>query len=396
MKNRLTLITIVALSSLLPAAALAQGCITSSARAAGQVKGSTSIQSHSDDDDDQHLQVRWRSGTCELRVYARGKFGVRADLSAITSVTDGGYVEIEEIDGRRDRMVRISSDRSGALQYRWTVDGDNGFDVNKEQWLADILIAIERRTAMFAKSRVPELLRQGGPDAVLNETDRMDGDYARRAYYTILLASARLDEARLERMIRQAGEMSSDYERSEILRAVAKNGPMTDRVTRAAIAVATRMSSDYEKRRALAAGLESVNTLEARNALFTAASTMSSNYELAELLIAAQQRSMVDSLTRLSYFRAVDRIQSDYEHRRTLSALLKSRPTSVAVLSDVLRSSEFIDSDYELASLLVEFSRVVPVRGELRTLYLKAARSIGSDYEYRRALQALIDQDKAT
>jgi hypothetical protein len=395
MKHRLILITLIATSSVVPTIAAAQGCISASSRSSGQVRGSTSISSH-DDDDEQRLQIRWRSGTCELRVSARGKFSVRADLSAITSITDGGYVEIEEIEGRRDRMVRITSDRSGALQYRWTVGGDNGFDVNREQWLADILLAIERRTAMFAKSRVPELIRQGGPRAVLDETDRMDGDYARRTYFTILLANARLDEGMLERMLRQAGDMSSDYERSEVVRAVAKNGPMTDRVTRAAIAVATRMSSDYEKRRALSAGLESVNTLEARNALFTAASTMSSNYELAELLIAAQQRSMVDSLTRLSYFRAVDRLQSDYEHRRTLSALLKSRPTSLAVLSDVLRSSEFIDSDYELASLLVEFSKLVPVRGELRTLYLKAARSLSSDHEYRRALQALLEQDKAT
>jgi hypothetical protein len=392
---RLTLISLVVVTAVMPSTALAQGCISANGRIAGQVRGNTSISSH-DDEDEQRLQVRWRSGNCELRVYARGKFAVRADLSAITSITDGGYVEIEEIEGRRDRMVRITTDRSGALQYRWTVDGDNGFDVNREQWLSNILVAIERRTAMFAKSRVPELIRQGGPQAVLNETDRMDSDYARRTYFTILLANARLDEGMLERMLRQAGDMSSDYERSEIVRAVAKNGPMTDRVTRAAIAVAQRMSSDYEKRRALSAGLESVNTLEARNALFTAASTMSSNYELAELLIAAQQRSMVDSLTRLSYFRAVDRLNSDYEHRRTLSALLKSRPTSLAVLSDVLRSSEFIDSDHELASLLVEFSRVVPVRGDLRAQYLKAARTIGSDHEYRRALQALIDQDRTT
>jgi hypothetical protein len=390
--KRFWVISLVAVMSVAPSLAPAQGCITASTRAAGSVKGSTSIQSH---DNDERLSVRWRRGNCELRVYARGKFSVLPDLSRITAISDGGYVEIEEIEGRRERMVRIA-DRGGALQYRWSVDGADGFDVNREQWLSDILVAIERRTAMFAKARVPELLRQGGAVAVLNETDRMDGDYARRVYFTILLANARLDESQLERLVRQAGDMSSDYERSEILRAVAKNGPMTDRVTRAAIAVAQRMSSDYEKRRALSAGLESVNTLEARNALFTAASTMSSNYELAELLIAAQQRSMVDSLTRLSYFRAVDRLQSDYEHRRTLSALLKQRPTSQAVLGDVLRSSELIGSDHELANLLVEFSRVAPVRGELRELYLRAARSISSDYEYRRVLQALLEQDRAT
>ena len=392
--NRLSLRVLVVVAAIaVPDALIAQGCIGGATRASGDLKGSTSIQSH---DGDERLSVRWRRGDCELRVYARGKFTVRPDLSGITSLTDGGYVEIEEIVGRRERMVRISEGADGALQYRWTVDGNNGFDVDREQWLADILVAVERRTAMFARTRVPELIRQGGPGAVLNETDRMESDYARRTYFTILLANARLDETMLERMVRQAGEMSSDYERAEILRAVAKNGPMTDRVTRAAIGVAQRMSSDYEKRRALSAGLESVNTIEARNALFTAASTMSSNHELAELLIAAQQRSMVDSISRVAYFRAVDRLQSDYEHRRTLSALLKSGPTSPAVLGDVLRSSELIQSDHELASLLVEFSRVVPVRGDLRTLYLRAARSISSDHEYRRALQALLEQDKPT
>lgn len=388
--HRLSIITLLIAVS--PALVHAQGCLSSAQRAG---KGSTHHNSTRSDDRIQRLTVRWRRGDCELRVDARGTFGVRADLAGFTTLEGGGYVEIEERDGDRERKVRVTNG-AGALQYRWTVDGENGFDVNREKWLAEILVALERRTAMFAKSRVPELVRQGGPNAVLDEASRMESDYARRTYYTTLLGIARLDEVMLERMLRDVSVMKSDYERSELLRAVAKQGPMTDRVTRAVIAVAQGMSSDYEKRRALSAGLESVNSIESRNALFTVASTMSSNYELAELLIAAQQRSMVDSLSRTAYFRAVNRLTSDYEHRRTLSALLKQRPASAAVLADVLRSSEDIASDHELATLLVEFTRIVPVRGELRELYLKAARSINSDHEYRRALQALLEQDRRT
>jgi hypothetical protein len=385
---------LVALGVAAPDLMAAQSCFT--AAGVGGRGGTQRLSSHIKDDRYQRLIVRWERGDCELRVDARGTFTARGDLTGITSIEEGGYVEIEERDRDRDRKVRITSD-GGALQYRWTVDGRNGFDIDKDRWLADALVALERRTAMFAKTRVPDLVRKGGPNAVLDETDGMDSDYARRTYYSILLQSARLDEPALERLLRQTGEnMSSDYERAEVLRAVARHGGMTDRITRAAIAVAQRMSSDYEKRRALSAGLESVSTLEARNALFTAASTMSSNYELAELLIAAQNRSMVDSLTRATYFRAVQRLQSDYEQRRTLSALLKQRPESPAVLADLLRSSENIGSDYELATLLVEFTRTVNVRGELRELYLRAARSIGSDHEYRRALQALLDQDRRT
>ena len=367
----------------------AQGCLASAAR--GNV---SQHNSHISESGRRTVSIRWRRGDCEIRIDARGDFGVKPDLSGFVGVEDGGWIEIEERDGDTDRSVRVVG-LGRDLEYRWSLNGRNGFDVDRERWLAGILVALERRTAMFAKWRVPELMRSGGTKAVLDETDLMQSDYARRAYYSQLLGLARVDDPSLERLLLQTGLMSSDYERAEVLRAVSsKQAPVSDRVARAMIGVAQRLSSDYEKRRALSAGLESVSSLESRTALFTAASTMSSSYELAEFLIAAQRRSLVDSLTSESYFRAVGRLSSDYERRRTLSALIKLRPTTLAVQSGVLRSSETIHSDYELASLLVEFARTLPVRGELREQYLKATRSIGSDYEYRRALQALLEQDR--
>jgi hypothetical protein len=386
--NRTTLVLFcLALASPLSA----QGCLTNAARSG---KDGDHQNISRTDQDRRSITVRWRRGDCEIRIDARGDFAVKPDLSGFVGVEDGGWIDVQERDGDVERRVRIVG-TGRDLEYRWTVDGRNGFDVNRERWLADILVALERRTAMFAKWRVPELVKNGGPNAVLDETDRMASDYARRTYFSHLLNIARLPDPTLERMLRQTELMSSDYERAEVLRAVSsKQGPVSDRAARAMIAVAQRMSSDYEKRRALAAGLESVSTLEARTALFSAAATMSSSYELAEFLIAAQRRSLVDSLSSDSYFRAVGKLSSDYERRRTLSALMKLRPNSPAVLAGVLRSSEFISSDYELASLLVEFAKTVPVRGELREQYLKATRTISSDYEYRRALQALLEQDR--
>ena len=367
----------------------AQGCLNDVNR--GNVRHSNS---HISESGRRSMSVRWSKGDCEIRIDARGDFGVKPDLSGFVGVEDGGWIEIEERDGNTERRVRVVG-MGRDLEYRWSLNGRSGFDVNRERWLADILVALERRTAIFAKWRVPELVKSGGAKAVLDETDLMPSDYAKRAYYTQLLGVARLDEPSIERMLRQTELMSSDYERAEVLRAVAsKQAPVTDRVARAMIAVAQRLNSDYEKRRALSAGLESVSSVESRTALFSAASTMRSSYELAEFLIAAQRRSLVDSLTSAAYFRAVGRLSSDYERRRTLSALVKLRPSANTVLYGVLQSSESIASDYELASLLVEFARTLPVRREVRQQYLKATRSIGSDYEYRRALQALLEQDR--
>jgi hypothetical protein len=383
--------SVVLLAVIVSGAQVAEAQVCYAARSVGPRRSNHSTHI---DTDNKRLQARWTRGDCELRVDARGDFGVRGDLTGFTSVEDGGYVQLGESDAEHDRMVRITS-VDGKLQYRWRVDGKDGFDVDRDRWLASFLRVIEQRSAMFAKARIPELLRQGGPNRVLDEAARMETDHTRRIYYTTLLASARLNDSQTERMLRDAADsMTSDFERAELLRAVAKQGQMSDRVALAAIRAAQGMTSDFEKRRALSAGLESVTSPGARTALFTAASTMTSDFELAELLIAAQARAMVDSVSSAAYFKAVDRMRSDFEHRRTLTALLKSRPESPQVLAGVLKSGSTIESDFELASLLVEFTRVVQVRGEIRELYLRAARSIDSDFEYRRALQALLDQDR--
>ena len=48
---------------------------------------------------------------------------------------------------------------------------------------------------MFAKERVARFLKQGGPDAVLAQIDRLDdSSYVRRVYYTELLKQAELSE----------------------------------------------------------------------------------------------------------------------------------------------------------------------------------------------------------
>lgn len=387
--TRHRLFTFVLAVALLPVDASAQACITRSLSRRTSIHNSTnSIR----DGATQSTSIRAQRGDCELRLDARGEFTMRPDLRAFERVDE--YVEVEERDGDHNRKVRVVN-RGGTLEYRWTVDGVLGFDVDKERWLGDMLLGVERLTGTMAKTRVPALLRQGGVDAVLDETAQLATDYAKRMYFATLLASARLNDDQVDRVLRQATDsMSSDYERAELVKMLAARGPMNDRLARGVIRVADRMSSDYEKRRALSAAIDAVATSESRTALFRTASSMSSSYELAELLIAAETRSFVDTVSAEAYFKAVERVTSDYERRRTLSALLKQHPDSPAILAGVLRASTSISSDFELASLLVEFAGVAPVRGELRELYLKATRSISSDFEYRRALQALLDQDR--
>src|SRR5688572_3511913 len=105
-------------------------------------------------EDGPKIEARIRRGPCEVRLDAEGPFTVRGDLSAFLRVDDGGFVELSEKHDGDTRSVRITSEQ-GRLDLRFSGD----FDLDRSRWLAAMLLAIERHTAMFVAVRVPALLR---------------------------------------------------------------------------------------------------------------------------------------------------------------------------------------------------------------------------------------------
>src|SRR5438105_6231201 len=116
-----------------------QTCMSSGARPLS----SASHRSFTNSDGDTKTRtttIRLSDGDCELRVDARGDFTARPDLSGFESVDD--FVEVEERASDHSRKVRVTN-VNGALDYRWSLDGRTGFDVDKDRWLSDALLAIE-------------------------------------------------------------------------------------------------------------------------------------------------------------------------------------------------------------------------------------------------------------
>src|SRR5688572_8870276 len=107
-KTLVTCLLLIALAS--PVAADAQGCALERRTDRNRVRNRTSVT----DDGEKRLSVLWQQGDCELLIEARGEFTVRPDLTAVTRIDEGGFLDIEERDGRRERKVRITS-RAGTL-----------------------------------------------------------------------------------------------------------------------------------------------------------------------------------------------------------------------------------------------------------------------------------------
>jgi beta-lactamase regulating signal transducer with metallopeptidase domain len=343
--------------------------------------------------------VRWSDGDCAYEIEARGDVKFNRDLTDIESISSGGSFTLEQHIGDDTKRLVVRARDDGTLDRNYSENGARReFDATARAWFAETLIALDRQTAFAVDQRLPAILERGGVDAVLREIELINGDYARRRYYTKLLSMRQLDRGQIKRVVDQAGaEMTSDYELAELLVALSKLDAFGDDSHASFVTAAKKIGSDYERRRALNALLNrdrlAAPTVEA---LLDAASTIDSDYELAELLIDVSKRYAISDQTRPTYIKALGSIQSDYEHRRVLSAIVTGGGLTPAVGRTLLEDARRIASDYELAEFLILMAKKGALDATTRDAYFAAANKIGSDYEHHRALTPLLSRDLLT
>ena len=346
----------------------------------------------SSDNGAKRWRVMWSEGDCSYEIDARGEIRYNRDVTDIESISSGGQFSIEQHAGDDTKRLVVRPRGDGSLERTYFVNGAaHEYDAAARTWFADALVALDRQTAFAADQRVPASLDRGGVDAVLQEITLLGSDYARRRYYTTLLAMRQLDPDQAKRVVEQAGaDMTSDYELAELLIGVAKRYAINDQTRPTYIKALGTIDSDYEHRRVLAAivGAGSLTPAVTR-ALLEDATRIGSDYELAEFLIQIAKAGTLDASTRDAYFAAANKIGSDYEHHRALSPLLRRDMLTKDMAKAILTSAAKLDSDYECASLLVEVANAITIDDELRPVFEKAADTIQGEYEYGRAMSAV-------
>jgi beta-lactamase regulating signal transducer with metallopeptidase domain len=359
--------------------------------ARGSGKGSHTDWTSSDNGA-KRWRVMWSEGDCSYEIDARGEIRYNRDVTDIESISSGGQFSIEQHVGDDTKRLVVRPRADGSLERSYSVDGAvHEYDTAARAWFAEALVALDRQTAFAADQRVPAIVERGGVDAVLQEISLLGTDYARRRYYTKLLAMRQLNPSQVERVVERAGtDMTSDYELAELLIDVSKRYAMNDQTRPAYIKALGSIKSDYEHRRVLAAIVAGGSLTPAvSRTLLEDAMRIHSDYELAEFLIQMAKAGTLDASTRDAYFAAANKIGSDYEHHRALSPLLTRDLLAKDMAKAILASAAKIDSDYECASLLVEVANAILIDEELRPAFEKAADTIQGEYEYGRAMGAV-------
>jgi hypothetical protein len=293
------------------------------------------------------------------RLEIRGKAEFNDDYTDIISVSEGGWVIVEEVHQGQSRRYEVRRDGAGQITRAFYLNGTaQPLDDNAKTWLAKFVLNAVRQGGFDAEKRVRTILAQRGVAGVLAEINLISSSYAKRIYFDQLIKQGNLDAAALRDVLRQAArEISSDYEQAQML-----------------IAVAPVLTGKDV----------------ALQPFFDAVATIKSDYEHSRVLKRLLKQETSSSAVLVLVASSTKTISSDYERRGVLSALAKTKIQSEEVLRLLLEAATEMSSDYEKATLLVEVSNVYTGDARLKSAFLKAVETIKSDYERGRVLSTLL------
>jgi hypothetical protein len=343
--------------------------------------------------DDTRMTWEHTDDGLKRRFEVRGKAEFNEEYTEVVSVSEGGWVIIEEHRDSQSYRYEVRRDPAGSLTRAFFVNGTaRSLDETTRAWLAKIVLDAIRQGSFDTEKRVQRILSKSGVAGVLAEIRQINGDYGKRRYYQELIKQANLDATALRDVLRQvAGDISSDYEQAQLLIAVAPMLTGKEAAIQPFFDAVATIKSDYEHSRVLKTLLKDGTPSRAVLVLIASSTKdISSDYEKAGVLKRVADVYLDDPRLREIFFQTVTSIRSDYERRGVLTALVKTKNQSEEVLRLLLDSAAGISSDYEKATFLIQVSNVYTGDTRLKDAFLKAVETIRSDHERGRVLSTLL------
>jgi len=270
----------------------------------------------------------WSDDGWRRRVEVHGKAEFAEDYSDISSVSEDGFVRIEEDHNGESRRLEVKRDESGQLLRKYLVDGEpRALDEKGRKWVAELLLNAVRQGAIDVDKRVQTIVRQRGVNGLLEEIGNISGDYGKRIYFQSLFKNENLSRADLQKALETArAQISSDYERANLLKNTADIFLDDSTLRNIFFQSIATIHSDYERRGTLSALLKRKNLSEqVLSQVLESAASISSDYEKATFLLEASNMYTGDTRLRSAFLKTVETIKSDHERGRVLSALLKNK-----------------------------------------------------------------------
>ncbi len=368
-----------------------------------------------------HTHFETANGTVRFKSNGKIRFNeAEDDLSHIN-----GKLSIEETRKGQVLRMEFSGDGKNDITRNYTVDGKaRPIDAETQRWLAGLIPQFLRENAIGVATRVEKIQQKGGIDAVLAEIDKIQSDFARRKYISVLSSGTTLAEAQVNRLLAAVGKIDGDFEIRVALSSIVKNQKLNPEQQRNVLVATGKIDSDFEKRSVLTAlapmlandatvlsawqkAVQAVDsdferrvaigaltereqvTPDQLEAALKASQGIDSDFERRVVLTALAKKMAEPTPTQVEgYLQSAQKIDSDFERRVVLLALLKHNKLAKADYSRLFDAMNGMDSDFEMRTVLQATAKTMPKDAELINRYRQVARNLG-DFERGQAEKAL-------
>jgi hypothetical protein len=275
-----------------------------------------------DDARPRDFSAGWRDPDGGGAIDSAGTVDFSDDLSAVTHISDGGFLNVESGTGFSSRRVEISA-ANGSMTGRDIVDGaSRPWSADTDRWLARELPRLVRRSGVGAEGRVRRLMASGGVAAVAAEIERLATDSVRGPYLRALIATGTLNDDQSRDILTLAGDvLTSRDELAQLLERAAAAGVGVNAGFQHAFGA---MTSSAEQARVLKTLLQhgAPLTADGQMVFLAMAADIESNAECAAVLAEFSSRyGVAPGRVQRAFFDALDTVDSNAERERLLASL---------------------------------------------------------------------------
>ena len=296
----------------------------------------------------------------DYKIEYEGEITLSNDDKDITGISDGGFIEIEKSSFGSRRRIVIESNRSGDLERRYYVGrSEKDFYPEGKAWLADILPDVVNSTTIAAESRVRRFYDNGGADAVLSQIKKMDSDYVKARYFSLLL-DENLNENELVAVINLSGrEINSDHYLATILKSNQR------------------------------AFLSSATTIDA---YINATRSLNSDHYMTNVLkqVISDRSITDDQMAKL--LDMSKNISSDHYLTNVLTSIMNNRTLNAQNVSKIIDLSRDISSDHYKTQVLKKVIRERDIPKEAYTSLMATLDDVSSDHYTTEIIKDLLDK----
>lgn len=363
-----------------------------------------------------------------LQIEHEGKVSIGPDDKSISSISEGGYLNIRKKTFGNLRELRI--ERMGnRLQYTYKEGGKLvPFTPEGKAWLADILPELVHSTRIGAESRVDRMYKQGGSRAVLADLAKMNSDYTKAGYISLLLQKnpPRQDKALIIKTV--GSDIDSDFHKAEIfknnkesllsnpkdmalfLQAVKTiesdfhkanlvklilDNQLSEANTTQALELLATINSDFHKKEVLTGLLkEPLNSRQVDLVSNRILPNFSSDFhktEVLKALIRHQEDLSEDNINNI--LESIVAMKSDFHSAEALKYLLNKQQLSAANYATLFNALSKMQSDFHLAGIMKELMKAGNLNDYLDPM-LKAVSRMDSDFHQAEILEELLRKAK--